>query len=545
MHSVDGLRAISLLRTSTIKQTTSYEKDIPAQRELVDEFIEKENLFKIREFVEGGVSGFKVKVSEREVLQRIKAMAQRKEFDVLVVYYTDRIGRSSEESPSVIKYLNDVGIRVLSVREGEIKTSSHFDKLLTYVACCNNENESIKMSNRSTDYHVILTKNGKYRGGGQKMLAFGYRLVNNGTTNSKGRNILDVKIDPEDSEIVVLIYDLSVKYNMGARAIASYLNDPQKNYREKAKNHKGWSYSSVNYILNNPIYKGVLRFFSHVREEEIVCNKIQENLIIISEEKWNKNQEVMRSRATTGKKPRKGITASRVLLSGLVYCGHCGLKMNVWSNYKNYKKKDGDKTEYVVDNYKCPARDSRGKITCSGQVTYSALKIDGMVEARIKEFVKKLSKKRLTGQFKNSLKEVVHNLKTTRRYKEEDIISKQRDIKALKDEIPVSIRGESEYKSGELKKMIAVLKSSVDIMLQDISDLDEQIDKAKVLTSDFIALDNEIFTWEERYSTASTQEKKSLLGLIIEQVNVNKEGVEIVYKLTVKEFVENSEDRIF
>jgi hypothetical protein len=104
---------------------------------------------------------------------------------------------------------------------------------------------------------------------------------------------------------------------------------------------------------------------------------------------------------------------------------------------------------------------------------------------------------------------------------------------------------ESEYKSGELREMIAVLKSRVDSMLQDISDLDEQIDKAKVLTSDFVTLDNEISTWEERYSTASTQEKKALLGLIIEQVNVNKEGVEIVYKLTVKEFVENSEDKIF
>jgi DNA invertase Pin-like site-specific DNA recombinase len=266
-----GLRGVSLLRASTTKQTTGGdEKDIPAQREIVNEFMERNGIIKVKEFVEGGISAFKIKADDRDALNRIKAMADRKEFDILVVYYSDRIGRISEETPLVISYLNKRGILVYSVREGKISTESQLDKLMTYLTFWNNENESIKIRNRSTDYHILLIQNGKYRGGGERTLAYGYRLVNKGTKNAKGRNILDVEIDPETSKIVKLIYDLSVNYNIGSRAIASYLNE--NGYKDKLKGvleiqKTAYGSSLINFIrsANEPrssVSIGRLRVFS-------------------------------------------------------------------------------------------------------------------------------------------------------------------------------------------------------------------------------------------------------------------------------------------
>jgi site-specific DNA recombinase len=536
-----GLRGVSLLRASTTKQTTGGdEKDIPAQREIVNEFMERNGIIKVKEFVEGGISAFKIKADDRDALNRIKAMADRKEFDILVVYYSDRIGRISEETPLVISYLNKRGILVYSVREGKISTESQLDKLMTYLTFWNNENESIKIRNRSTDYHILLIQNGKYRGGGERTLAYGYRLVNKGTKNAKGRNILDVEIDPETSKIVKLIYDLSVNYNIGSRAIASYLNE--NGYKDKAKNPKGWTYRAVTYILNNPIYKGVLRMYSKVRDEEIVCDKILEHLIIIPEDIWEKNQEAIKNRTTKGK-PRKGITKSRVLLSGLVYCGHCGSKMYVWANHKHYTKKDGTRTNYVKDTYKCPAIDTRGIKKCDGQTTYSASKIDGIVETETKSFIKEISKKRLTDDFKKKLEETTKNLERAKKEKSEKIAELQQDILIMKKEIPKSLRGKSEFKPEELREMIDLSEKEIEGLLAELSELDDKINQNKSLVREYRFLDINLRMWEVKYNKGDMATKKALIASVVDKVIASRDNVEIKYKVTIDTFIHNSVEK--
>ena len=135
----------------------------------------KNQLILIKEFTEGGISGYKTKMKDRDALVAIKKMALNKEFDVLIVYKSDRIGRTSDESPLVIKYLNDQGIRVVTCSGEEIKTHTQIDKLMTYLTFWQNESESVKLSERATDYQILQLKNGKYRGGGKKTLPFGYR----------------------------------------------------------------------------------------------------------------------------------------------------------------------------------------------------------------------------------------------------------------------------------------------------------------------------------------------------------------------------------
>lgn len=290
-------KAIALYRVSTEKQTSKEDKDIPAQKELVHEFVNKNQLILIKEFTEGGISGYKTKMKDRDALVAIKKMALNKEFDVLIVYKSDRIGRTSDESPLVIKYLNDQGIRVVTCSGEEIKTHTQIDKLMTYLTFWQNESESVKLSERATDYQILQLKNGKYRGGGKKTLPFGYRLVNKGTVNFKGKNILDFEIDSEEAEIVKLIYKLSLENNMGGRSIASYLNT--HGYKDKSKSENGWLYSTINYMLNNIMYKGYFHMYSKLYEKEII-SPIQEHLIIIPEDIWNKNQDIIKNRINKG-----------------------------------------------------------------------------------------------------------------------------------------------------------------------------------------------------------------------------------------------------
>ena len=92
-------------------------------------------------------------------------MALGNEFDVLVIYMSDRLGRKADDTPMVVQYLNEHNVRIISVTEGEIKSDTHSDKLITYIRYWQNEGESIKLSKRISDYQVELIKEGRFRGG--------------------------------------------------------------------------------------------------------------------------------------------------------------------------------------------------------------------------------------------------------------------------------------------------------------------------------------------------------------------------------------------
>lgn len=184
-------RVVLLYRASSKKQTDS-ENDIPLQRDLLKPWVEHQGWEFCREFVEGGISGYKVSAAKRDAIQEIKAMAERREFEILAIYMSDRLGRIAEETPLIVAFLNARGIKVISLKEGEIAASTHTDKLLTYIRFWQSEGESLKTSMRVMDAGEENVRQGKWRGG---CPPYGYKTVSRGTLNYKGKPIFDVEID--------------------------------------------------------------------------------------------------------------------------------------------------------------------------------------------------------------------------------------------------------------------------------------------------------------------------------------------------------------
>ena len=61
-----------------------------------------------------GVSGFKVAAADRDELQEIKREAEKQEFDILLVFMFDRLGRKDNETPFVLKWFVEQGISAVS-----------------------------------------------------------------------------------------------------------------------------------------------------------------------------------------------------------------------------------------------------------------------------------------------------------------------------------------------------------------------------------------------------------------------------------------------
>lgn len=94
-------RVYTLYRVSTIGQVEK--DDIPMQKEACHEFAERQGWEIVKEFSEKGVSGFKKSAKDRDQLQLLQQAAAAGEFDVLLVFMFDRLGRRDDETPFIVE----------------------------------------------------------------------------------------------------------------------------------------------------------------------------------------------------------------------------------------------------------------------------------------------------------------------------------------------------------------------------------------------------------------------------------------------------------
>lgn len=94
-------RVYCLYRVSNVQQL--HEDDIPMQRQVCWEFAAARGWKITKEFYEKGISGFKTPTADRRVLQQIKKDAKQHEFDILLIFMFDRLGRWDSETPFFVE----------------------------------------------------------------------------------------------------------------------------------------------------------------------------------------------------------------------------------------------------------------------------------------------------------------------------------------------------------------------------------------------------------------------------------------------------------
>ena len=288
----------TLLRVSSRQQL--HGDDIPLQRAETKNFIEQHSEWAFdREYIEKAVSGYKNGIEDREVLMEILEDARKHEFDILLTYMSDRIGRREEYS-FYISTLNNLGVEVWTVKDGLLKSEEHIDKLLNYIRFWQNEGESKKTSMRVRDAQIEMIKAGKFVGG---KAPYGYRLVDSGQISSHGRMLKKLEIVNHEADIVRKIYDLYVQKGYGYEKIAKELDQEGI----AAITTEKWKSGTVCGIIKNPVYMGYYaihrrksgnNFKRLDRNEWIISEKQNEEIVIISPLEWEKAQEIRESKRT-------------------------------------------------------------------------------------------------------------------------------------------------------------------------------------------------------------------------------------------------------
>ena len=522
-------RVLCLYRVST-KQQVNAEDDIPVQRRECLDFINRMPDWEFAgEKLEKGVSGFKVSASKRDAIQEIRAMAERNEFDVLLVFMFDRLGRREDETPFLVEWFVDHGIEVWSTREGQQRIDNRGDKLMNYIRYWMAGGESEKTSLRVKAAHTQMTEDGVWRGG---KVPFGYRLVHNGRIGKKNRQLYDLEIDPEQAIVVQDLFRMLGKEGLGTLRAANALTELHPECG------KVWAPQTIRAMAKNPIYTGRLHMNDTLSEPI-------ESLRLISDADFAFIHRAMQDRIPRKERmPRKdngdyGETKweasdhSAKLLSGLLYCGACGGKMVGSYN----KKKCGDKTHFwpVYRCYRGAPRCRRGE---NEQYSYTADKIEKAVLAVVRTYFATFTrdaetvwKEQVRRQLRNKHDERIQELQSKL-----DKLQKQQTN--LRQEVVRSLSGDSTFDAPLLKSLldenvIAVREAEAQLAeFQKEKDTEES--KLKNMYSQF----SRISAWSEEFETADVETKKMILARIIEKITVEKGyKIHISFYLTREEIL--------
>lgn len=530
------VRAVTLYRAST-KQQVGDNNDIPTQRKIVLDFIKKNNFKLVKEFTEGGVSGFKNTASERDKIQDIIEMAKNKEFDVLVIYHSNRLGRLADDTPLVVKQLNEYGVTVVSTVEGEISYKSHIDKFMTYFKYWTNEQDSITKSEVISDYHIAMVEEGRFRGG--NFIPYGYKLVDNGNKNFKGRHILDFVIDEEEAKIVKLIFDLSIDKGYGHSRIAKYLND----LGVKTKTGKLWRNSTIYTILHNPIYKGQFRMKSKVRNKEVL-SVTREDLIIIPPEKWDLEQLIAKNRSPKSKEKyefvdkRSRTNYGKLLLNGIAFCGYCGEPLTTLTTYKKWVTKDGVNHKTAYHRYRCSSY-YKG-ISCDGQSTYGRTRLEPVVIKEVKRFILDLQGRQLNEIFFENIKKSIKDKESQKEKIQKDISVFNKQLEALKEEVVKALIGESKFSEDILNELIEKKQEEINKAEKTLKNIQIEIKELENEMNNMKNFSEEIINWNDKFDNLDIEDQRRLLSEVLDKVVVYKDRIELNFDIRYEKFIENS-----
>ena len=526
-------RANCLYRVSTKKQVYhvmsefgTLKDDIPMQKQACREFADNHGWVIVKEFEEKGVSGFKVSAKKRDAIQDLKEAALREEFDVLLVFMFDRIGRIDDETPFVVEWFVKHGIEVWSVREGEQRFDSHVDKLTNYIRFWQASGESEKTSIRIKTRMHQLTLDGIYTGG---PVPFGYKLVGTGVKNRKGYEINRLQIEEGEAEIVRMIFSKFRCDGYGTYRIAQILNDAN------VKTHKGFKFqgNTILRILRNKIYTGYLV------SGDAVSPYIPE-LHIIDTEEFEATQFILKQRSRKDEEKRQIAmnTKGKAMLSGNIFCAHCGHRLTTICYHDKYERRDGTVNISNIIKYSCYHK-SRKLCECDGATTYRADQVDAIVS----EFMRNLFE-----TFKNSPDEELLERafrrqndadRANRKKAEQDLQKSCMQLEELQLEIGRSLTGDSVFSKADLSTAIQCLKLHIDECKKQLSKFEVKEEQGKDALEKFRPAFSRFKSWADEFDNATLEQKKMIAGQLFKRVEVGRNyKIHIVMNMTYRQFCE-------
>lgn len=303
--------AAAYIRVSTDRQT---ELSPDSQIKVIKQFAKQSGYIVPNEYIyrDDGISGRSA--DKRPAFNSMIADAKQAPppFSAILVWKFSRFARNQEEAIVYKSMLKKNGVAVISCSES--LDDSPYSSLIERIIEWMDEYYSIRLSG---EVKRGMTEKVQ-RGQPVSVPAFGYDIVDK-----------EYIINEQNALIVRKIYSDYLN-GKGTRKIASELN----NLGIKTTRGNNWENRTVEYILQNPVYAGKIRWNTKGKTRR---NYDDENIIItqgthepiIDQEVFDKVQELVAYNHKRHSHYTHSTVKSEYMLHGLIKCSNCGSSMTM------------------------------------------------------------------------------------------------------------------------------------------------------------------------------------------------------------------------
>ena len=370
------------IRVSTAMQVDGY--SLEAQKDRLTKFAEFQDMEVVREYCDAGKSGKSI-TGRPEFTQMLQDVADDKDgVEYILVFKLSRFGRNAADVLNSLQYIQDFGVNLICVEDG-IDSSKDSGKLTITVLSAVAEIERENILVQTMEGRKQKAREGKWNGG---QAPFGYTL------DSKKGMLL---VNPEEAEIVKIIFNKFVNEGLGADSISNYLNQHgyvKTKYRSHELNY--FTRSLVRKILDNPVYIGKIAYgksstekikgtrdqYHRVRNDDfLLAEGLHEAIIDL--DLW---EGARAKREETGVKWVKTHSLEHEhILTGLLKCPVCGVGMSGTVRRRKNKSTGEYKDDFY---YRCKHRKKINESDfCNCSLVLNQNDLNGEVERHIMDLV--------------------------------------------------------------------------------------------------------------------------------------------------------------
>ncbi|MGF2920811.1 recombinase RecB, partial [Staphylococcus aureus] len=459
-------------------------------------------------YTDSGISG--KNIEGRPAMKRLLQDVKDNKIEIVLSWKLNRISRSMRDVFNIIHEFKEHGVGYKSISENIDTSNASGEVLVTMFGLIGSIERSTLASN------VKMSMNAKARSGEAITgRVLGYKLSLNPLTQKN-----DLVIDENEAHIVREIFDLYLNHNKGLKAITTILN--QKGYR--TINQKPFSVFGVKYILNNPVYKGYVRFNNHqnwaVQRRSGKSDKNDVILVkgkheaIISEDVFDQVHEKLASKSFKPGRPIGG----DFYLRGLIKCPECGNNMVCRRTYYKTKK---SKERTIKRYYICSLFNRSGSSACHSNAINAEV-VERVINVHLNRI---LSQPNVIKQIASSVIEELkqkHSKQTEIKY-DIDSLEKQKAKVKTQQERLLELFLDDEMDSEMLKAKQSEMNQQLEVLDQQIKEA-KQANQSQGDIPNFDKLKARLILMITRFSLylrkATPEAKNQLMKMLIDSIEI-------------------------
>ena len=436
---------------------SSTEQDTDHQVKSINEYAARNNMTIDKYISDEGLSGFKLDVEQRPGIQEVIHLVQQDKVANLFIFESSRISRRMVQYQTVMDIFTQHNTRVHSVSENTILNAHDIDRLLNAFKGWMAEQSSIETGRRVKSAHAKLRAEGKWASG---TIPYGYKLVD-------GYAIVDEELKPQ---IVSLFED--------------YI-------------HHSSSYVQKKYNIRNR--KTLIDRISHPMLKEIVGDDL-----------FNRANKVRESRKCRSNSSANQLNRTDILFEGLLYHKCCQSRLYLNRDYRSKNH---------VHVYRCKACRGNGSTI---KKSFSGKRLDVYLEEQILQILDSLNHDALLEKYNSrcTKKQAVLNIK--QRELTNTHSSKMRAVQLAQSKLEGYIlNGAPDTTINAVSTMIHNITNELTELEEQLNKVNKDIEALQEQTNYHEALIANILNAKAIYQTASIAQKKAILHMLINRVEVS------------------------